>query len=64
MTAWMRGQLLALYRLRLESLHQSGFLNSAWISQQWQGYEAGHLSWPRAWRLVVLGEFAHPERIP
>jgi hypothetical protein len=60
----MRGQLLGLCRSRLESLHQSGLLNPAWISQQWQAFEAGQLSWPRAWSLVVLGEFVHRERMP
>ena len=64
MAALIRGQLLVLYRSRLESLHQSGWLNAAWISQQWQAFEVVQLSWPRAWSLVVLGEFAHRERMP
>jgi hypothetical protein len=64
MAAWMRGQLLDLYRSRLASLYQSGWLNAAWISQQWQVFEAGQFGWPRAWSLVVLGEFAHRERMP
>jgi asparagine synthase (glutamine-hydrolysing) len=63
MAAWMRGPLLELCRSRLESLRQSGWLNPAWISQQWQAFEAGQLNWPRAWSLVVLGEFAHRERM-
>jgi asparagine synthase (glutamine-hydrolysing) len=64
MAAWMRGPLLELCRSRLEGLQQSGWLDPAWISQQWQAFEAGQLNWPRAWSLVVLGEFAQRERMP
>jgi asparagine synthase (glutamine-hydrolysing) len=64
MAAWMRAPLLELCRSRLEVLQQSGWLDPAWISQQWQAFEAGQLNWPRAWSLVVLGEFAQRERMP
>ena len=58
MSVWMRGPLKELSLARLEALQQSGWLDSAWIAQQWQAFEAGQLHWSRAWRLVVLGEFA------
>jgi asparagine synthase (glutamine-hydrolysing) len=64
MAVWMRGPLLELCRSRLEGLQQSGWLDTAWISQQWQAFEAGQLNWSRAWSLVVLGEFAQRERMP
>jgi len=63
MAAWMRGPLRSLCCSRLEPLQQSGLLDSAWISQQWQAFEAGQLPWPRAWILVVLGEFVQRERL-
>jgi asparagine synthase (glutamine-hydrolysing) len=61
MDAWMRGPLHHLCQSRLQALEQSGWLNSPWIRQQWQAFEAGQLNWPRAWSLVVLGEFAQRE---
>ena len=64
MTAWMRGPLRELCRSRLEALQLSGWLDPAWINQQWQAFEAGQLNWPRAWSLVVLGEFAQRDRMP
>lgn len=64
MAALMRGPLRQLCRSRLETLQQSGWLDPAWISQQWQAFEVGQLIWPRAWSLVVLGEFAQRELLP
>jgi asparagine synthase (glutamine-hydrolysing) len=65
MATWMRGPLRMLCQTRLEALQQSGWLDPAWIQQQWQALHAGQLNWPRAWSLVVLGEFAQREqRLP
>jgi asparagine synthase (glutamine-hydrolysing) len=61
MASWMRGPLHPFCRSRLEALQGSGYLDPAWIAEQWQAFEAGQLSWPRAWSLVVLGEFAARE---
>lgn len=58
MADWMRGPLLELCHSRLGALHQSSWLDSAWITQQWQAFEAGELNWKKVWSLVVLGEFA------
>jgi asparagine synthase (glutamine-hydrolysing) len=58
MRPWMLGPLQALCHTRLQSLRGSGLLDPLWIDQQWSSFEAGHISWPRAWSLVVLGEFA------
>ena len=58
MKSWMLGPLLPLCRTRLDCLCDSGYLDPLWIDQQWALFEAGHLNWPRAWSLVVLGEFA------
>jgi asparagine synthase (glutamine-hydrolysing) len=58
MEGWMRGPLQELCNSRLEALQQSGWLDPAWISKQWQVFEAGQLNWSRAWTLVVLGEFS------
>ena len=63
MDAWMRGPLHHLCQSRLQALEQSGWLNPPWIRQQWQAFEAGQLNWPRAWNLVVLGEFAQREAV-
>ena len=52
--AWLSGD----GRCWLEHLEQSGWIYPAWIQHQWAAFEAGQLSWPRAWCLVVLGEFA------
>ena len=59
MAAWIRGPLRGLCSSRLEQLEQSGWADPDWIQQQWAAFEAGQLTWPRAWCLVVLGEFAH-----
>jgi len=59
MKDWMLGPLFPLCRTRLECLRDSGYLDPIWIEQQWASFEAGDLNWPRAWSLVVLGEFAH-----
>jgi asparagine synthase (glutamine-hydrolysing) len=59
MKAWMLGPLRPLCRTRLEFLRDSGCLDPTWIAQQWASFEAGYLNWPRAWSLVVLGEFAY-----
>jgi asparagine synthase (glutamine-hydrolysing) len=64
MAMWMRGPLDELCRARLEALQASGWLDSGWIAQQWQAFQAGQLNWPRAWSLVVLGEFALREQKP
>ena len=64
MALWMRGPLDELCRARLEALQASGWLDSGWIAQQWQAFQAGQLNWPRAWSLVVLGEFALREQKP
>jgi len=64
MADWMRGPLRELCCSRLEALQQSGWLDPVWISQQWRAFEATQLNWPRAWSLVVLGEFAHRELLP
>jgi asparagine synthase (glutamine-hydrolysing) len=58
MARWMLGPLEGLCRSRLQALQASGWLETGWITQQWQAFEAGQLHWPRAWSLVVLGEFA------
>lgn len=58
MDAWMRGPLRQLCLGRLESLQQADWVDSAWIHQQWQCFDAGQIHWTRAWSLVVLGEFA------
>ena len=58
MAAWIRGPLRGSCISRLERLEQSGWVNSAWIQQQWAAFEAGYLDWTRVWCLVVLGEFA------
>jgi asparagine synthase (glutamine-hydrolysing) len=63
MAAWMRGPLRELCRLRLEALQEIDMLDSDWISDQWQAFENGQLHWTRAWTLVVLGQFTHPELI-
>ena len=57
MAAWMRGPLQGLCSSRLEQLEQSGWIDPIWLQQQWAAFEAGLLNWPRAWCLVVLGEF-------
>jgi asparagine synthase (glutamine-hydrolysing) len=64
MRDWMLGPLLPLCQNRLQCLRDSGFLNSGWLDNQWASFVAGHLNWPRAWSLVVLGEFAHREPKP
>jgi asparagine synthase (glutamine-hydrolysing) len=64
MAAWMLGPLLPLCLSRLQSLEQVGWLDAGWINQQWQAFEDGQLNWPRAWSLVVLGEFAQRELLP
>jgi asparagine synthase (glutamine-hydrolysing) len=61
MDVWMLGPLREHCLSRLESLRQTGWLDPAWIIQQWQAFESGQLNWPRAWSLVVLGEFAERE---
>jgi asparagine synthase (glutamine-hydrolysing) len=58
MASWMRGPLRNLCQARLEALKQSHWLDQAWITRQWQAFEAGQLPWLFAWRLVVLGEFS------
>jgi hypothetical protein len=58
MAAWMQGPLRQLCQNRLRCLAVSGWLQPSWLEQQWQRFEAGQLNWPRAWSLVVLGEFA------
>jgi asparagine synthase (glutamine-hydrolysing) len=58
MAAWMQGPLRQLCQSRLRCLAASGWLQPSWLEQQWQRFEAGQLNWPRAWSLVVLGEFA------
>lgn len=58
MAAWMQGPLRPLCQQRLAALTASGWLDPGWLQQQWQRFEAGRLNWPRAWSLVVLGEFA------
>lgn len=62
MARWMRGPLQELCSFRLKSLQARGWLDPVWITQQWQAFEAGQLNWPRAWSLVVLGEFALREQ--
>ncbi len=62
MAAWMQGPLHSLCMDRLTALCRSGWLTPDWVLRQWQGFEAGRLNWPRAWSLVVLGEFAARER--
>ncbi|TVS07910.1 MAG: hypothetical protein EA413_00190, partial [Cyanobium sp. PLM2.Bin73] len=57
MASWMGGPLRDLCQGRLETLEHSGWLDPLWISRQWRAFEAGQLPWPRAWSLVVLGEF-------
>ena len=64
MVDWMRGPLHQVCNLRLHSLQQSGWLHPAWIAQQLYAFEAGELSWTRAWSLVVLGEFAQRHQSP
>jgi hypothetical protein len=54
----MLGPLEGLCRSRLQALQASGWLETGWITQQWQAFEAGQLPWPRASSLVMLGEFA------
>ena len=64
MAAWMRGPLQGLCSSRLEQLEQSGWIDPAWLQQQWAAFEAGQLNWPRAWCLVVLGEFDQRKNTP
>jgi asparagine synthase (glutamine-hydrolysing) len=64
MAAWMRGPLRDLCLSRLEALNTSGLINPLWVRKQWQVFETGQLHWPKAWSLVVLGEFAHRELLP
>jgi asparagine synthase (glutamine-hydrolysing) len=64
MASWMRGPLKELCLARLQALRQTGWLDPAWIRQQWQAFEAGQLNWPKAWSLVLLGEFAQRELQP
>jgi asparagine synthase (glutamine-hydrolysing) len=64
MGGWMGGALRPLCLSRLEALEQSRWLDASWIRQQWHAFEAGQLNWPRAWSLVVLGEFAQRELLP
>ena len=61
MAAWMQGPLHALCLDRVKVLCRSGWLNPDWVQTQWQRFESGRLNWPRAWVLVVLGEFASRE---
>lgn len=58
MADWMRGPLRPLCLHRLEDLADQGWLEPSWISSQWQAFQERQLPWPRAWSLVVLGEFA------
>lgn len=58
MSSWMRGPLRRLCTSRLEYLSQSLWVDLIWIQSQWSAFEAGQINWPRAWSLVVLGEFA------
>ncbi|MCT0200795.1 hypothetical protein KQ313_14065 [Synechococcus sp. CS-1325] len=62
MRPWMLGPLLNLCSLRLEALQSSGWLDPDWITQQWQAFYGRKLPWPRAWSLVVLGEWALREQ--
>ena len=64
MAAWMRGPLQGLCSSRLEQLEQSGWIDPGWLQQQWAAFEAGQLNWPRAWCLVVLGEFGQRKNMP
>jgi asparagine synthase (glutamine-hydrolysing) len=62
MESWMRGPLRPLCVHRIQALADHGWLDPGWISAQWQAFQAGQLPWPRAWSLVVLGEFAQREK--
>ena len=64
MRLWMLGPLQQLCRQRLEALQASGWLEPGWIARQWQAFEGGQPHWPRAWSLVVLGEWALREHQP
>jgi asparagine synthase (glutamine-hydrolysing) len=62
MEVWMLGPLRLLCAQRLQALADHGWVDPRWISAQWQAFQAGQLPWPRAWTLVVLGEFAQREK--
>lgn len=64
MASWMQGPLRSLCMDRLTALCRSGWLSPDWVLSQWQRFETGRLQWPRAWSLVVLGEFSAREQIP
>jgi asparagine synthase (glutamine-hydrolysing) len=58
MAAWMKAELRLLCLQRLDALAELSWLQEPWIRSQWRAFEQGLLPWPRAWMLVVLGEFA------
>lgn len=61
MAEWMRGPLDYLCKQRLGHLEASGWLHPSWIRHQWQAFTLDQLEWPKAWALVMLGEFARRE---
>lgn len=58
MRDWMLAPLRELCLDRLDALCGSGWLSPGWVASQWLQFESGKLNWPRAWSLVVMGEFA------
>jgi hypothetical protein len=58
MATWMKSELRPLCTLRLQALREQNWISDHWIQAQWEAFENGLLPWPRAWLLVVLGEFA------
>ena len=58
MSAWMRGPLIVLCISKMLMQSQNNWIDPAWTQLHWAAFEAGQLSWVRAWCLVVLGEFA------
>jgi len=64
MRQWMLGPLLQLCQTRLICLAESGLISRSWIDEQWSAFVQGYLNWPRAWSLVVLGEFLSRRNLP
>lgn len=57
MDQWIMGPLRELVVQRLDSVKQSGFIDSGWIDSQWSAFLSRQLHWTRIWSIVVAGEF-------